>query len=64
MLGGIFTGKVTFEWGLKRGTSRGRSGGGTFQAMNMQAYRWMEYLRKIKEAKMAGAMNEEDCGVL
>ena len=38
---------------MKRGASHGRSGVSTFQdkePMSMQAYRWVEYLRKSKEA--------------
>ena len=51
---------------MKRGASHGRSGGSTFQdkgTMRMQACRWVEYLRKSKEANIARALSEEECGM-
>ena len=51
---------------MKRGASRGRSGGSTFQdkgTMRMQACRWVEYLRKSKEANIARALSEEEHGM-
>ena len=51
---------------MKRGASHGRSGVSTLQdkeAMSMQACRWMEYLRKSKEANIVRVLSEEECGM-
>ena len=47
---------------MKRGASHGRSGVSTFQDKGAMS-RWVEYLRKSKEADMARVLSEEECGM-